>query len=323
MSTLPIEYVEPFGRAWNRMKDLLFRPFDLGRWFVIGFTAWLATLTEGGGAGGNFNLPLDGKKDLSQIGTFIHQHLAAIIAGAALVLLVGFLFGLLLAWISARGKFMFLDNALANQAEIVAPWRRWRRQGNSLFWWQLAFGFVLLAVVVVLAGLCVGLAWPDIHAKHFGAHAISAIVLGFLFLLPFTLVFGYIVVFLSDFVVPLMRKHDLKTNAAWRRFLPLLRARCGAFLLYGLLRFAVGLVLGMAVGCVGCLACLFTCGCVGCLLILPVIGTVILLPVLAWERYWGPEFLRQFGPDFDVWAVDPPAMPEPSAPVLAPALPSP
>ena len=192
-----------------------------------------------------------------------------------------------------------------------------------MFWWELAFGFVLLAVLLVLAGLCVGLAWPDIHGKHFGAHAISAIVVGFLLLLPFTLVFGYIVVFLSDFVVPLMRKHDLKTNAAWRRFLPLLRARCGAFLLSGLLRFAIGVVLGLVVGCVGCLACLLTCGCVGCLLLLPVIGTMILLPIIAWERYWGPEFLRQFGPEFDVWAGDPPAMPAPPAPVPAPALPSP
>jgi len=315
MSTMPNEYVEPFGRAWNRMKDLLFRPFDLGRWLALGFTAWLATLTKGGG---NANVPVDSFKDLPQVGTFIHQHLMAIIVvGVSLVVLFCFI-GLVLSWLSARGTFMFLDNALTNQAEIVGPWRRWRRQGNSLFWWRLAFGFILLAVVLVLGGLCVGLAWPDIHGKHFGGYALAAIVLGFLLLLPFGLMVGYITVFLGDFVVPLMRKHDLKTNAAWRCFLPLLRANAGAFLLYGLLRFAIGLVLGMALGCAGCLACLFTCGCVGCLLATPFIGTVVLLPVFAWQRYWGPEFLRQFGPEFDVWAGDPPAIPPAQALVTAP-----
>ncbi len=316
MNTQPIEYMEPFGRAWNRMKDLLFRPFDLGRWIAIGFTAWLATLTEGGG-GGNFNLPMDSKHELKQLGTFVHQHLAAIIIGATLLLLVCFLLRLVLSWLSARGKFMFLDNALTNQAAIAEPWRRWRTQGNSLFWWDFVFGFVLLALVLVLGGLCVALAWPDIHLKVFRGYAIAAIVLGFLLLLPFSVLFGYILVFLHDFVVPLMRKHDLKTNAAWRRFLPLLRANVGAFLLYGLVRFAVSLVLGMALVTVGCLACLFTCGCAGCLLAMPFIGTVIILPVVAWERYWGPEFLRQFGPEFDVWCTPPPAVPEAPAPVIA------
>ena len=235
-----------------------------------------------------------------------------------ILLLFCFILGLVLSWLSARGKFMFLENALTNQAEIAAPWRRWRVQGNSLFWWELAFGFILLAVVLVMIGLCIGLAWPDIHGKHFGGYAISAIALGFLLLLPYGLVAGYIMVFLHDFVVPLMRKYDLKTNAAWRRFLSLMRAHRGAFLLYGLLRFVIGLLLGITLGCVGCLACLFTCGCAMCIMAIPFIGTVIILPIIAWERYWGPEFLRQFGPEFDVWAGDPPAVPTAQALVTAP-----
>jgi hypothetical protein len=317
MSTVAVEYIEPFGRAWKRMKELLFRPFDLGRWLAIGFTAWLATLLEGGG-GGNFNLPVDDKRSLEEAGRFIQQHLALIITIAVSVLFILFIISFILAWISARGKFMFLDNALTNRAEIAAPWRQWRRQGNSLFWWQLACGFILLAVFLVCIGLCLGLAWPDIRGKQFGGYAVSAIMLGFLLLLAFCLVAGYLAVFLHDFIVPLMRKHDLKTNAAWRRFLALLRARPGPFLLYGLLRFAVSMIVGVAFVCLACVACLFTCGCAGCLLAIPFIGTVILLPIYAWERYWGPEFLRQFGPDFDCWAEQPPIVPAEQALVTAP-----
>ena len=44
-------FSEPLSRAWTRMTDALFRPFDIKKWFVVGFTAWLAGLASGGGGG--------------------------------------------------------------------------------------------------------------------------------------------------------------------------------------------------------------------------------------------------------------------------------
>jgi hypothetical protein len=32
----------------ERVKRVLFQPFDLGKWFIIGFCAWLAFLGDGG-----------------------------------------------------------------------------------------------------------------------------------------------------------------------------------------------------------------------------------------------------------------------------------
>lgn len=49
-----ISLTGPVGRAWARMVDLLFRPFDLGLWFTLGFSAWLSQLGQGGGS---FNMP--------------------------------------------------------------------------------------------------------------------------------------------------------------------------------------------------------------------------------------------------------------------------
>src|SRR6185312_10934792 len=51
-----ISVVEPVSPALEHVKRMLFKPFDLGKWFVIGFCAWLAFLGEGGGGGfhGNF-----------------------------------------------------------------------------------------------------------------------------------------------------------------------------------------------------------------------------------------------------------------------------
>jgi hypothetical protein len=48
-----ISVIEPVSKAIEKTKEILFRPFDLKKWCVIGFCAWLATLGEGGGGGGN------------------------------------------------------------------------------------------------------------------------------------------------------------------------------------------------------------------------------------------------------------------------------
>src|SRR5687767_656913 len=55
-----ISVTDPIGRAINRTKWITFQPFSLGKWFVLGFVAFLATLDEGG-ASGNFNLPDSGR----------------------------------------------------------------------------------------------------------------------------------------------------------------------------------------------------------------------------------------------------------------------
>ena len=41
---MQISFTNPYNRAWLRMKSALFGPLDLGKWFALGFTAWLAQL---------------------------------------------------------------------------------------------------------------------------------------------------------------------------------------------------------------------------------------------------------------------------------------
>jgi hypothetical protein len=47
-----ISVIDPISPAIDRVKLILFQPFDLAKWFVIGFCAWLAYL---GQRGFNFN----------------------------------------------------------------------------------------------------------------------------------------------------------------------------------------------------------------------------------------------------------------------------
>ncbi|MDB6147519.1 MAG: hypothetical protein JWO45_1183, partial [Spartobacteria bacterium] len=98
-------------------------------------------------------------------------------------------------------------------------------------------------------------------------------------------------------------------SEALRVVLRLIGENVGVFILFGL--FAI--VLFMAALMIGLLAMCATC----CLAALPYIGTVILLPVYVCLRAFSLFFLRQFGPEYDVWAMlAPPERPAVPPPLL-------
>src|SRR5579863_1037870 len=109
------EAVEP---AYERVKLMLFKPFDFTKWIVIGFCAWLAGLGESGGGGfhgGNFSGNNNANHTADDFRHFYHQASDYVSANIAwIVPLAGFVIMLLLAiwlvvlWLNSRGKFMFL-----------------------------------------------------------------------------------------------------------------------------------------------------------------------------------------------------------------------
>jgi len=135
-----IEYFEPLSRAWNRMKIALFKPFDITKWFVIGFSAFLAGLTEGNGSsGGNGTSRLGDDVSFREFIEFpntawewLMDNPGWFIAIVAIVVVL-FAVGITLTWLSSRGMFMFLDNVAQDKAQIAKPWKQYKTEGNSLF----------------------------------------------------------------------------------------------------------------------------------------------------------------------------------------------
>src|SRR5258705_1881579 len=98
-----IEIFKPFGEAFELMKRILFQPFDLKKWLVIGFAAWLANLGAGGGGIGNFNYP-DNRRERAQkfnetIGQIPQPVLITGICGLSFLVL---LLIVLVSWLLAR-----------------------------------------------------------------------------------------------------------------------------------------------------------------------------------------------------------------------------
>ncbi|HNW58132.1 MAG TPA: hypothetical protein PKI62_00480 [bacterium] len=298
---MQIQFIAPFERAYNRMKSALFQPFDLHKWMVVGFTAFLADLLDGGGGGGNgfkkqsagdWGAILSGPYEaLDWLKAKPEWMLLILFGGLAVLALV-----LICLWLSSRGKFMFLDNVVQDRALVSRPWHQYRDLAHSLFRWRVAF----LAAILLLAGGTLYHIWRIAYARWTESGDLWALLPSLLvwgaFFAVVVLALGYIKLLLDHFIVPLMYKHTLTCTQAWERFLPLHWRHLGSFVLYALFILAIIIALGVLVILGG----LFTC-CIGfILLIIPYISSVVLLPFSYWIRTFSLEFLAQFGDEFSL-----------------------
>jgi hypothetical protein len=316
---MTVQFVEPFQLAWRRMTLALFKPFDLHKWFVVGFNAFLAGLLDASNGGGGSRAEKGGN-----FGSFIHFPRTAwdwlqSHPGWAIAILFGVLVAVavfvVLTWASSRGVFMFLSSVVHDRVEIAGPWRDYQKEGNSLFVWRLLFG---VFSIVVFGGL---FAYFFVRgAALYDSGLSTAVPLGFiigfgLLTLAIVLVWGYIALFLKEFVAALMFKHRISAGEAWTRFLSLFKSQALPFIGFGIITFLLMLVFVFAVVVAGFATC-----CIGFLiLIVPYISTVVTLPVWYAYRAFSLEFLAQFGPEYDVFPRQAASVPAPAVPA-APAV---
>jgi len=313
---MAVSVTDAIGSAFRRTGQILFRPFDIGKWFVLGFCAWLAWLGKSGGASFNFQTGGPGRRGrgggpgFDPILNWLQDNLSLVILLAVVAFVLVMALGLVIAWLRARGQFMFLDGVVRNRKAVAEPWHQFRQRANSVFWFRVVLALVGLIPFVVTLGIGLLIALPDIRAERFGAMAIIAIVVTVGLLLLWALVFGVIEALLRDFVVPVMYLRDLRTMDAWRVFRrEIAPGHFWRFVLFYLMR----IVLGLAILIIAVVATCLTC----CIAMLPYIGTVILLPIYVFLRCYSLCFLQQFGPQWRLF-YDEPAAPSPAPAAVGP-----
>ncbi|MEY2506059.1 MAG: hypothetical protein QOH01_388 [Verrucomicrobiota bacterium] len=309
-----IEIVAPFGAAFEWMKAMLFRPFDVAKWLTIAFAAFIAG--SWGGGGGNFSRVGrlgDGnwKYRATKYGDWpdwnITPWIIALAIGAGLMVII---LSLIWMWVSARGRFVFTDCVVKNRGAIGEPWREYRREGNSYF----LFSLVIAACALVCVAVFALFAWIVLGAMHgdreSGAASVVFIVVFVLFVLAGVVV-AWFIGLVCHFMVPVMYRRRCSAREAFVDVTRLVFRQPGPFILFVL--FMIALTLGVII--VGTIVACMTC-CIGGL---PYISTVLLLPAIVWLAAFRLMFLRQFGDQYDVWssALAPapsPLPPSPTAP---------
>ncbi len=300
---MPVSVVDPVSPAIAWTKRVLFRPFDLVKWLAVGFCAWLAALGEGG-ANFRVNLPSNRSGPSGRdIEEWINEYTVEVVLIVVGLVLLGLGLWLLFTWLSSRGKFMFLDNVARNRAEIREPWGLFRSEGNSLFWFRVAFGLIAGLVILIVAGAALLMLYPSFRAEDLQPLGMVGLAAGIPLILILVVIYACIALFLEDFVVPIMYLRRWRVMDAWREFWSLLTGNAGTFVLYVLFKIVMGICIGVIALVITCITC--------CLAALPYVGMVILLPLFVFGRSYSLYFLAQFRPEYGLLPDDPEYLDEP------------
>lgn len=288
--------------SWQRMNSVLFRPFDVTRWFSIGFCAWLASLGscnginfqekagDGSGIAGKPTIDAMAGKSVDLL-----KNPGSLSALMIVILVILFIYIMILR-LKSRGDFMLLRRWYTPDTTISVCWRESRVNGDKFFRWRLSFyGFVLAAALLnatfiyrsfLVPYVNSGYVWDVLYAQPITLAAMLALVIWLVFWIGESFGVG--------FVVPVMHWHTCSAAQAWRKVFELCNQFPGATLLYVLgligmwLCFAVSLVLVLVMTC--CIAALP--------LVIPYVGIVCLLPVYYFFRGYSICFIAQWRDNF-------------------------
>jgi hypothetical protein len=307
-----IDFGRPFQHAFEHTTRVLFRPFNIGKWFTLGFTAWLASFLSGGNSG-SFNFPGNNyspssnsgvSSGLSKAGTEMVDKMLGmglpfwlmILALAALLFcLLVFIFIIL----GCRGQFMFLDNVIHNRDEVVKPWKEFSKEANSLTIWHTILSLLPLILIFGFLGFALAHFWTDLLTRTTRTFtAYLPWILGFTGLILLLLPVGIFAFLLHEFGVPIMAKHRCTVSKACGHLWHLLRTRFLDCLVFMFIRFCMGIAFIV----LSLMTCCLTC----CLGMLPYLNTVVTLPYHVFRQTYTLDCLAQFGPDYDLWPVIPP-----------------
>jgi hypothetical protein len=295
--------LDAIDSALTHTKRICFGPFDLNKWFTMGFCAFLAAIGQGGGyTGGN---PFGGasRGDVTDRWVpWVLSHLVLVLGIFAIVLVLGTALWAVFLWLGSRGEFMFLEGVLKNRGAVSEPWNRFRDAGNSLFGLRFVIGLIGMAAVLTVMAVALAVAWPAIRSEVFSGRAVAAVLFGTCVLLPVAIVLILIKLVIRDFVVPIMYKRGIGAAAALQAFRDeVLRGRLVSFLIFYGMLFVLSLAAGVLVVVGMCLTC--------CVTALPYLSSVAFLPVFVFFRCYALCFLQQVSPE---WTLLPPPGGEPA-----------
>lgn len=264
-------------------QTVLFRPFCLKKWLILGFVALLAGAMTGSRM--NLNLPggsepektaqSDTAKDAEARKAAPAQEkqlsaeelwqkaaaqlknpvFIAILIISCLALLA---LSILFTWLHSRFIFVFLQDIVNNDASVKAPFRENKPLGNSLFKFYLCFQALSLFFILVPVGACLyklAKAGVFVDPAKVGAVKIILICLPHIFIFLIVIfILGLIGLLVRDFVAQVMFKEKIKFLPAWAKAWAILIADKFSLLKYLLVKFALGLVANIAFGLLSMMA---------------------------------------------------------------------
>lgn len=248
---------EAISPALERTKQICFRPFKFGRWLKLAvatlFTGEIATSSCSGVPNNITNsnpgpvyTPPSGMGGILGVLHALPVLLIALIAVAVIAVFV-----LVMSYLWCQFRLTLIDTVLTGECRIRESWEKYGSAGMRMFGFYLLIGMLVTASAVPLLVL------PLISAARSGVFRQSGGGLAYplgvgaisLFAFAMVVVFFWIVVlFLKDFVAPILALEDLTIGEAWRRVKAIAAPEPGAFVLYVVLKIVLAIATGIIFG---------------------------------------------------------------------------
>lgn len=260
-------------------KTVLFKPFRIKKWLFLCVIALLAG--EFSGCNTNFNLNLLDKKDefkktiqkdsdnnkdtssLSFLGSQdsdpteaysdsaeteedinISKNIKLAVVIMVILLIVGAIFVVFLAWVYSRFSFIFINSIVKNIASVKTPFTENAILGNSYFKWNM----VMLFISILIAGFMVLLFIGGIYFLR-ETNIFVIIILSLLYVfVAVSVLLGLIVLNITvhDLILPVMFKNKIPIMQAWKIALPVLSQKKYDYFKYLLIKLGLRMLAGIA-----------------------------------------------------------------------------
>lgn len=270
---MPISAVDTISLAYHHTKRQLIEPFRFWQWLRLAFVGLLAG-EMGSGGGFNFNLPINSQQGGSSrhliAQNFPHIDPALFGGLIAVLLITGLVLFVILLYISSVMRFILFDAILAKECRIRDGWNRRQGPGWKYFLWHLGLFFVSFAVMAVIVGIPVAVAFGKGWITHPRENVAPLVVMGSIVLLIFLVFFALaaiVQVFTKDFVVPQMALDGIGAVEGWRRLWEMMKVEKAGYAVYAGMKIVLAIGAGIVVTIVSVIIAL--------IFAVPVIGVVI------------------------------------------------
>ena len=266
---MPISAVDAISPTIEHTKRQLLQPFRFGQWMRLAVVGLLAgELSSGGGC----NMPrfpssnVPHQPGISGLGID-----PALLAGMiAVIIIAGFVMGIVLMYISSVMRFILFDGVLAKECRIREGWSRRQGPGFHYFLWKVAYTVAMLGVLIMLIGLPAGFAfvagWFNSPRQHMVPLVLGGIALFFAVFL-FVTAMAVIFVLTKDFVVPQMALENIGAMEGWRRLWLMMRAEKSSYAGYVGMKILLAIAASIVLGIVGFM--------LGLIILIPVAGMAV------------------------------------------------
>ncbi len=270
---MPISATDTIALAFQHTKRQLLQPFRLWQWTRLALVGLLAGEMGSGGGGSNLRSQLGAaRRGPSHFPPSGLPHIDPAILGAVIAVLVisGFVFFLVMLYVSSVMRFVLFDSVLQKECRIREGWSRRQNQGWNYFLWHLGYFFITFGGFIVLLGIpaafAFGMGWFSPPREHVLPLVLFGILVFFLFIV---LIFAAAVVQLltKDFVVPQMALEGIGAIEGWRRLWPMIQVEKGGYAVYIVMKVVLAIGAGIVIGIASIILAL--------LVAIPVVGVVI------------------------------------------------